>query len=482
MERQIPFKFNAEFDTNSLIPTSDPELYTTKVRVFYKGLNRNGSFITDKFANELAKSAYSKPIIGTYSFANSDFLGHEGAAKAKAYGYVIPNSLTWTDHLDDDGVTRNYATYDTVIWSRYWDEAKLIPQKTQSMEIDPLTIEGDWRVVDDFGNTAYSYTKGTIAGLTILGDSKEPCFEGAAFFSTNTEDYKNFTSAIEKFLSQGGLNNMDTEKEKLEVAADNEEVIVEPVAETVEEQILEQTAEEQPVEETAEEPVVEQPTEVVEETEQEVTEEVAEPENATEPQEDNANTEENPEEGAEENGEENDSSNEFNYEEEFAKKDKECCELNEKYEKLNSEFLLLKDNFNQRVEEYEKISESFTNLQNEFSELKSNYEDLQSKYETACSESKEKDEVIAAYKVIASKYELNAKQAVIDKFSKCLPAEIMQTIVEDSDNLSVEELNTRCAVEYTNFSLANPKEDEIRIPHPAQEKPALYTILERYKK
>ena len=36
MERKIPFQFDISFEEGGLHPTSDPELYSGKVRVFYK--------------------------------------------------------------------------------------------------------------------------------------------------------------------------------------------------------------------------------------------------------------------------------------------------------------------------------------------------------------------------------------------------------------------------------------------------------------
>ena len=114
------------------------------MRVFYKHLNRNGSYITDKFAEKFALSAYSKPIIGTYDIEIDDFKGHESHEEAKSYGYVIPGSLTWEKNTDADGVIRNYATYDVIIWAKYWKETENIFSKKQSMEIDPDTIKGEW--------------------------------------------------------------------------------------------------------------------------------------------------------------------------------------------------------------------------------------------------------------------------------------------------------------------------------------------------
>ena len=129
MEKHIPYKFDIHFD-GELIPTSDPELYQSKVRVFYKYRNRNQAYITDEFAEQLALSAYAKPIVGTYDHYYQDFKGHEKAETQKGYGFVVPGSLTWEDHLDDDEVVRTYATYDVILWAEYWEEAKSIPLKT----------------------------------------------------------------------------------------------------------------------------------------------------------------------------------------------------------------------------------------------------------------------------------------------------------------------------------------------------------------
>lgn len=85
------------------------------------------------------------------------------------------------------------------------------------MEIDPKTIQGDWKVVDvNTNKEAFVYTEGVMAGLCILGDSKTPCFEGAAFFSLEDEDFKKFTAAITKYANIGGNLAMENENEKVQ--------------------------------------------------------------------------------------------------------------------------------------------------------------------------------------------------------------------------------------------------------------------------
>jgi hypothetical protein len=55
MDKTIPLRFDASFDIDTgLRATADPELFIAKVRAFYKYSNRNGSYITDAFAEKLA--------------------------------------------------------------------------------------------------------------------------------------------------------------------------------------------------------------------------------------------------------------------------------------------------------------------------------------------------------------------------------------------------------------------------------------------
>ena len=67
MSREIPTRFDASFVEGSFHSTEDPEIQLGRVRAFYKYSNRNGSYITDEYAEKLALSAYMKPVFGCYS-------------------------------------------------------------------------------------------------------------------------------------------------------------------------------------------------------------------------------------------------------------------------------------------------------------------------------------------------------------------------------------------------------------------------------
>lgn len=154
-----------------------------RVRVFYRGKNRNGSYITDDFAKTLISSIPYAPIKGIYSENDKDFTNHgEDRTEGRIYGVVAaePN-FAWEKHLDEDGIEREYACVDALIYTALYQEANDILGKSQSMELYKPSIKGDWKEID--GKRYFEFTDGCFLGLQILGDMTEPCFEGAAFFS-----------------------------------------------------------------------------------------------------------------------------------------------------------------------------------------------------------------------------------------------------------------------------------------------------------
>ena len=117
-----------------------------RVRIFYKGRNRNGSYITDEFANQLIDTLPYSPVKGIWD--DEDFTDHgTGRTQGKAFGVTMSKddmSFAWEDHLDKDGVVRTYACANVVLWTALYEEAKKIPGKSQSMELYEPSIEGVW--------------------------------------------------------------------------------------------------------------------------------------------------------------------------------------------------------------------------------------------------------------------------------------------------------------------------------------------------
>ena len=172
-------------------------LSKARCRIFYKGANRNGTFITDEFAEQLISTLPYVPVKGIYDTMKDDFTDHgRERYEGRIYGIVPENpNFAWETHLDVDGVERTYACTDVYLFTGlYKQEAFDIVQKSQSMELYADSIEGEWQFVN--GKRYFVFTKGRFLGLQALGEDYEPCFEGAAFY-TFVDSVKNLMTDLQ---------------------------------------------------------------------------------------------------------------------------------------------------------------------------------------------------------------------------------------------------------------------------------------------
>jgi hypothetical protein len=172
-------------------------LSKARCRIFYKYENRNGTYITDEFAEKLLNSLPYAPVKGIY--ADDDFTDHGTARdQGRIYGIVPENpNFAWETHLDEDGVERMYACADVYLFTGiYKQEALQIVDKAQSMELYADSIDGEWQFIN--GKRYFVFKEGRFLGLQALGDDYEPCFEGAAFY-TFCESIKNTIEEFEQF-------------------------------------------------------------------------------------------------------------------------------------------------------------------------------------------------------------------------------------------------------------------------------------------
>ena len=124
MEKKIPIYF----DTIILdSPVQDISIDTgmgvnngsrLQVAVFTKYQNRNGSYITDEYANHLIETATRgyTPVVGFFDPNTQTWASHTGPELANGYGYV-ERFIGWQPLEDTDGVTREYAVFSVVIFS-----------------------------------------------------------------------------------------------------------------------------------------------------------------------------------------------------------------------------------------------------------------------------------------------------------------------------------------------------------------------------
>lgn len=155
------------------------------MRIFYKGSTRNGTYITDDFADKLIASLPYAPIKGIYDYEDEDFTDHgKKRSLGRIYG-VVPheNNFAWETHMDKDGVERQYACSDVLLYTALYQESTQIVGKPLSMELFKNAVKGEWRRIN--GAELFVYSDGCFLGLQVLGEQVEPCFEGASFYSLN---------------------------------------------------------------------------------------------------------------------------------------------------------------------------------------------------------------------------------------------------------------------------------------------------------
>ena len=228
MSKQIPYLFNSIVISSPFEPLIESEkgsISRQKVGVFTKYGNRNGSYITEEFAQHLIESAVSQhcPVVGFFDPETEKWAGHTGPTLACGYGYV-EDFIGWEPLQDTDGVVRDYAVFSVVLHTNYFEEAKTITGANQSMELNPETIDGSWAEID--GEEYYVYTKGEMLGFCVIGEN-EPCFSASHFFSKSETNFEKLSALLFELREkvEGGETTMEENK-------NFEEVVEETVEET----------------------------------------------------------------------------------------------------------------------------------------------------------------------------------------------------------------------------------------------------------
>lgn len=396
-----------------------------QVAVFTKYKNRNGSYITDEFANMLIESAThgDTPVVGFFDPESQSWASHTGPTLANGYGY-IESFLGWKPLIDTDGITRDYAVFSVVIFTKYYEEAKKIRGQNQSMELDPATISGDWASFD--GEDFFVYTKGDMLGLCVIG-THEPCFSVSTFFSKNDESYK---SQYEKFSSLlAGL------KAQVEEAENNGKGGEQPMElENKETQVVEEPQAEEPVVFQNEESGVEQSVEA--EVEAESVESETELAAETEP-------------------------------EDSATEEPEAQEP--------TEFDILQEKFNTLQESYDSLQSEFEAAQAHISELEGSIVEL----EELRAKNEELQAAVIAYEVKAAEVENQRKENLIERYEKNLEAEEIEGIRAEMNNFSYGELESKLAITFANKQMTGGEVKKVPLPDP--EKSQFAVLMEKYR-
>lgn len=444
MSKQVPYTFDC-VSVSSLNPITSgsacENIGRMNVGVFTRYGNRNGSYITDQYAEYLISTAIDKPVVGFFDRESQDWQGHVGPTLASGYGYV-DHFVGWQPFTDTDGVEREYAVFSVVLFSDYFEEARHILGKAQSMELDPNTIEGDWAEIDE--QEYFVYTTGKMAGFCILGDSKEPCFSASAFFEKEDSGKTQF----EKFSSLlFELKAKVEEAEKLKEGGEHpmeENMIQEPVVETPAEEVVETP---ETFEETA--PVVE-------------TEEIQEPES---------------------NFEENETEPEVPAEEPEVPAEEPEVEPETPAEEQPSEFEVLQAN-------YEALQTSYAELQAELEAANGRIADFEANAETVRVEHENQINAlteqlnaanarIQTYESAAAEAEEARKNSLVESYEKIISEEEIAPIKASVADFSYDELESKLSVTFSRNYL---KVESNKVPLAEPEESAFAALIKKYKR
>lgn len=436
MSKQIPYLFTSSFSSiteSQNLQNNNKSFGRANVRVFTKYANRNGSYITDAVAEQLIYSATTGivPVVGFFDPQSSDWTSHVGPTLACGYGYV-DKFVGWENAVDSDGIEREYAVFSVVLFSDYFKEANQIVGKSQSMELDVNSIDGDWATID--GKELFVYTKAKMLGFCVLGDNTEPCFSASAFFNKKDDEvesqFEKFSKVLMELREQVEGGEIAMEENKIVIPEEQEISEFEEVTQPIEESIVEEMAAEEGAVDATEFEAdtvesVEEEVEVVEETEA-VFEANVESENA-----------------------------EISEPEEIA----------------------------EPVVDYESMYNELLNQHNDYvishNEMVANYnqqiENLNAELATANTR-------ISEYEAQAAQIEEQNKQNLINSYENQIPENEISVIRDAVNDFSYEEIESKLAIAFAHYTMRKKEENVLRAPVNQPEESDFARLMKNYKR
>ena len=375
-QKSTPTNFVATVYGN-LVPLNNSALSKARLKIFYKGMNRNGSYINEEIAEKLISTLPGTPVVGYYDSDKDDFLGHVSPESNRAYGFVPEEmNFKWEMFLDPDGVYRTYACTDIILWTGRYPIASKIVGKSHSMELNPDTVEGEWVEHDD--EYYFEFTNAEFFGLCVLGEEYEPCFEGSSFYELHQQENNASISKDLKEMFSLYKSTIDSAEENPTGGQEMEDEKLKPQDldnDSVEEEVKDQE-EEVKEEENKPSETEEVKDESSEEGEEEETDEEEKEEEQEKPEQEEENEEEESEE-TDEPEEEEEEKEEVDFNSALAEKDKTIATLEAELKELR-EYKKAKVN-----EEKEEVLNTYSNklTEEEIADFRNKIEDYNSAVE-----------------------------------------------------------------------------------------------------
>jgi hypothetical protein len=232
----ISFTVNKEFTTD------DSRFIDVTIDVLHTGLNFNSSIFEKEVVDANIDSIKNTPILGyiTTDSYGTDFKGHEYKTikdengveyiySGSAYG-VIPESCNprWVQKVSSDGVTRDYLQVDGLLWTKFDDSTSIFERdiiKGQSMELDKSSV-----VYTENEDGTVTFTSFKFDGCCILSTSNpniEPAMIDSnivANFTTESvaNEIKEKLNEYSKLASKQDLNINDINEGGIQMAKPDE--------------------------------------------------------------------------------------------------------------------------------------------------------------------------------------------------------------------------------------------------------------------
>lgn len=228
----VPATIYSFGETQSL--TQNKYVTPAKLKVFYIGQTGDKRVFTKKFSEQLLKTLPGTPVVAYYNEETDDFKGHNPIQYI--FGYV-PETAT-IEFIVEKNIT--YALTDVKLFTGREDNIGMVARKiighAHSLELDPKTV--NYTIVR--ANNAIesiTFNEGHFIGLSVLGKSEQPAFNGSSFF-TEKDELQTFVNSFEEFKREVELDKsggqLMNEVENLPILEDQTEVVTEVAAETPE--------------------------------------------------------------------------------------------------------------------------------------------------------------------------------------------------------------------------------------------------------
>lgn len=210
--KKVSFKVPAYLSNFSSL---DNGRTVAKLKMFYIGKTADNREFTKEFAEELIKSLPYCPVVAFYSDVTKDFIGHN--SKQYIYGIVTTDNDA---HFEKDENGVEWFVCDVMLYTDRIDNIGEIANKivghAQSLEMDPNNTEYE-SFVDENGHRGIRFTKGSLVGLSVLGENQNPAFTGSEFF--NETEFSDMRERFENFFSCLENNSRGEQMEKEQFTA-----------------------------------------------------------------------------------------------------------------------------------------------------------------------------------------------------------------------------------------------------------------------